>query len=346
MKRFIIAILILFSLSIPVYAAEITAPEVPEMGKEYMPENTESFAEGLWSILKTAVSALKPELASACRVCLKISCLGILLSVFQNLEGTAKQGVNLIAVLLVSNILLSTGNTMIGLANDTVFTISEYGKLLLPVMAATLAAQGGTAGSAALYTSTAIFSGVLSKLISNILIPGVYSFLALSVAASATDNKQLNKLKDTVIGLARWTLKTLLGLFTGFMTVTGVISGTTDAATAKLTRTAISGMVPVVGGILSEATESVLIGAGMVKNAAGIYGLLAAAAVCIAPFIQIGVQYLLLKATGIFCELFAGKQVSQILHDYSGAMGLLLGMTGGCTMLLTISIICFMKGMA
>ena len=344
MKRLLLAVFILLSITFPAAAADMTAPPVPEMGKEYMPDSTESFSEGLWTILKAGITAVKPELANACKSCFVVICVGLLLSFFQNLKGMAKAGVGFVSILLPGCILLETGNSMIALAAETVQTISEYGKLLLPVMATTLAAQGFGATSAALYASAAMFCGFLGNLISGVLLPGVYIFLALAIAGSATENQMLCKLKEMIISFYSWTLKTMLSFFTGFLAITGVVSGTTDAAAARLTKAAISGMVPVVGGILSEATESVLVGAGMVKNAAGVYGVLAVMAVCVGPFLQIGVQYLLLKATAAFCDLFTGKQVSQLLKDYSGAMGLLLGMTGACTMLLFISVICFMKG--
>lgn len=344
MRRLFLAVAILFCMAIPVKASEMTAPPVPQMGQQYMPDNPESFGEGLWTILKTGIAALKPELANACRICFQVAGIGLLLSFFQQFSGIAKQGIGVVTVLMLGCILLETGNSMIAVASETVQTISEYGKLLLPVMAATLASQGGGASSAALYASAAMFCGFLGNLISKIMIPGVYIFLALSIAGSAVENQKLDKMKELIKGLYTWTLKTLLSFFTGFLAITGVVSGTTDAAAARLTKAAISGMVPVVGGILSEATESVLVGAGLVKNAAGVYGLLASLAVCIGPFLQIGMQYLLLKITAAFCDLFAGKQVSGLLRDYSGGMGLLLGMTGACTILLIISVICFMKG--
>ena len=345
MRRIILVICIILMTALPVHAAEVTAPQVPDSGAKYMPEDSESFAEGMWSILKAGISALTPSLAEACRVCFSVICAGIGLSLFQGFSGNVKVGVSLATALLIGILLLGTGNTMVSLAADTIHELSEYAKLLLPVMAGALAAQGGATTSAALYTATALFSSILSRLIAAVLIPVAYIFLALSVASSASGNDMLGKLKDLVMRLCSWSLKTLLAVFTGFLSITGVVSGTTDAAAAKLTRAAISGMVPVVGGILSEATESVLVGAGMVKNAAGVYGMLAAAAVCIGPFLQIGVQYLLLKATGAFCSLFAGKQVSGLVLDFSACFGLLLGMTGATILLLTISIICFMKGM-
>lgn len=78
-----------------------------------------------------------------------------------------------------------------------------------------------------------------------------------------------------VKNVVSWSLKTILTVFTTYMTVTGVVSGTTDAAALKATKVTISSVVPVVGGILSDASEAVLVSAGLMKNAAGIYGILA-----------------------------------------------------------------------
>ena len=98
------------------------------------------------------------------------------------------------------------------------------------------------------------------------------------------------------------------------------------------------------GNIISDASEAVLVSAGIMKNAAGVYGLLAILAIWIGPFIQIGIQYLLLKLTSGICEMFAVKSMAELMKDYSTAMGLVLAMTGTECLLFLISTICFMKG--
>ena len=47
MKRLLRLILIVMLLAVPVSALEITAPEVPESGKKWMPGETSTFGEGL-----------------------------------------------------------------------------------------------------------------------------------------------------------------------------------------------------------------------------------------------------------------------------------------------------------
>ena len=119
---------------------------------------------------------------------------------------------------------------------------------------------------------------------------------------------------------------------------------TADAAALKAAKLTISGAVPVVGGILSDASEAILVSASLAKNAAGIYGLLAFISIAVLPFVKIGIHYLLLKVTTATCGIFGIKSLTNLLKDYASAMGLLLGMTGAVSLLMMISTVCFMRG--
>lgn len=345
MKKLLMLPLLLMLLIPSVSAMEFTAPTAPPSAEELMPAETESFGKDLWELVKGAVTKLRPELAVAAGSCLGLIAVVLLASIFNDMPGNSKHVVRLVSTLAVGTILLGQANTMIQLCTETVQELSDYGKLLIPVMTGALAAQGGATGATALYAGTAVFNTVLSSLVGNLLVPIVYVFLALAIANSATGESLLEKIRDFVKWLVTWCLKMILYIFTGYMSITGVITGTADAAAVKAAKLTISGFVPVVGNILSDASEAVILSAGVMKNAVGIYGLLALTAIWIAPFLQIGVQFLMLKLTAVLCSVFGVKQASALIEDFSSAMGLLLAMTGTVCFLFLISIICFMKGM-
>jgi stage III sporulation protein AE len=152
-------------------------------------------------------------------------------------------------------------------------------------------------------------------------------------------------MRDFLKSTISWFLKTILTVYTTYMGITGAVSGTTDAAALKATKVTISSVIPVVGGILSDASEAVLVSAGLLKNAAGIYGILALLAIFISPFVKIGVHYLILKLAAAVCSIFGSKEITGLIEDFSTAMGLLLAMTGAICLLLLISTVCFMKGL-
>lgn len=268
----------------------------------------------------------------------------MMVALLQSISGSTAALTQMAGTATIAGVALAGTNSLIRLGMDTVEELSQYGKLLLPVMTAALAAQGGTTTSAALYAGTAVFDSLLSSLIAGVLSPMVYLFLALATANSAVGEEVLKKMRDAVKNFVSWCLKILLTIFTTYMSVTGVVSGTTDAAALKATKLTISTVVPVVGSILSDASEAVLVSGGVMKNAAGIYGILAALAMFLAPFLRIGIHYLMLKLTSATCGVFGGKAIAELIGDFATAMGLLLAMTGSACLLLLISTICFLKG--
>lgn len=322
----------------------IKAPVVPQFGADLMPEDTSSFGSALWELVHNAFARLNPDLAAASRVCLSIFAVILLISLIRLFPGASEKTVDFAGAAAIAALLLKSSDSLIRLSTATIFEISEYGKLLLPVLASALASQGGITTSAALYAGTMVFDSVLSGLLTKLLIPGIYVYLALAVGQAAMGDELLKKLAALVKSISVWVLKTVLYVFTGYIGITGVVSGTTDATALKAAKLTISGAVPVVGGILSDASEAVLVAAGVVKNAAGIYGILAVLAVFAGPFLKIGCQYLLLKLTGALCSAFGTKRCAELVVDFSGAMGLLLAVTGSVCLLQLISTVCFLRG--
>lgn len=326
------------------FAMDFTAPTVPDSGQAYMPEDTQSFAEGIWYVIKSAISQLQPSLTEAAGVCFSLISVILIVSVLRNLSGSTTHTADLVAAITVAAVLIQPANSLIQLGIDTINEISEYGKLLLPVMTAAMAASGGVTASAALYTGTVFFGSVLSSLVSKLLIPLIYVYIILCISCSAVGEQMLKNLRAFVKWLMTWCLKIILYIFTGYIGITGVVSGNADASALKATKLTISGVVPVVGNIISDASEAILVSAGVLKNSVGIYGLLAIAAMWIGPFLQIGCQYLLLKITAAVTGVFGGKETVGIIKDFSWIMGFLLAMTGTVCLLLLISIVCFLKG--
>ena len=322
---------------------DITAPVVPEAGARFMP-SAESFSEGLRELILNILPLLRPDLSEAAQISLTVVAAAILVGLVNTISDCVSSVSDLAGAAAICSALLLSTNSLISLAADTIQQMGEYGKLLLPVMAGALAAQGSVTASAALYTGTAAFVAFMEKLISGIFLPMVYLYLALAAAHCALGEESLKRIRDMVKNTVSWCLKTLLTVFLTYMSITGVISGTTDAAALKAAKVTISTFVPVVGSILSDASEAVLVSVGLAKNAAGIYGILALLAVFLRPFLKIAVHYLVLKMTALIVTLVGTKRNAELIQDFSGAMGLLLGMTGSACVLQLISTVCFLKG--
>ena len=105
--------------------------------------------------------------------------------------------------------------------------------------------------------------------------------MAANVAWAALGNDGLKRIG----GLLKWLITILLSVvllaFIAYLNLSGVISGGADAATVKAAKFTISNLVPVVGGVISDTAETLLAGASVPRNAAGVFGMLAVLGICI-----------------------------------------------------------------
>lgn len=318
----------------------LTAPAVTGAAAEWMPEEGSSFGSGLQSMLQKALPAAYIQIQRAVRNCVAIFCCVLLVSI---LSGSAPVA-EIAGAVCITTLMLSHSRTLVSLAVDTVNELGEYSKIFLPVMAAAASAQGNVTSATALCVGTSVFTAFLSNVLRRILIPVVYLFLAAAVANCALGEAFLKNIRDQLKKLSAWFLKTVLAVFLTYMSVTGAVTGTADKAAVKAAKAAISTVVPVIGKNLADASEALLLSADLVKNSIGISGIFGFAAIFLSPFLRIGAQYLVMKATSALCGILGNKRLTELIEDFSTAMGLLLGMIGAMCALSIVGTVCFLKG--
>lgn len=255
------------------------------------------------------------------------------------LGGAPARAAPMVGVLAVCAIAVADVHSLMGLGKAAIEQMTNFGAILLPALAAAAAAGGTPAAAAARHAATVLFSNVLFQLIVKLLIPLTYAFVAASAVSAALGNPGLKRIAGTLKGIATGILTTVMLVFVGYLSISGVIAGTADAITLKTAKFAISGSVPVVGGVLSDAAETVLVSAGMLRNAVGVFGMLVVLGICLTPFLRMGVHYLVYKLTAALCATVSDSKLTGLIDAVGGAFALELGMMGCCGVLLLICVI-------
>jgi stage III sporulation protein AE len=227
----------------------------------------------------------------------------------------------------------------VGLGATTIQQLSTFSKALLPTLAAATAAAGAVSTATFQQVTTVFFAELLLSLIEDLLLPLVYLYIGTLTAAGCLPGSRLQGIAEGLKKVITWILTTTLLIFTVYLSAARVISGAVDSTAVKVTKAAISGVVPVVGGIIADASETVLAGAGLLKNTIGVFGMLAILAVCAYPFLQLGIQYLLYKLTAFLAGAVGTPGLCKLIDGLGGAFGLVLGMTGACALLLLVSVL-------
>ena len=287
------------------------------------------------------------ELAGIIRRAVRSSVLILLILLFCGLAETVQEGaggspsrsVSLAGTLAVTAVAVADVNALLGMGTGAIARMTSFANVLLPTAAALTAATGAVTGAAARQLAAALFSDLLVNLIHGLLVPLLYGYIAASAAQAAVGENRLKRLAD----LLKWTVTTVLTVvtmaFVGYLTASGVVAGTADAATVKAAKFAISGAIPVVGGILSDAAETVLASAGILKGTVGVFGMVTILGICLIPLLQLAVHYLAYKLTAALASALGDGPVCGLVDRLGGAFGLVLGMTGACCLLLLIALV-------
>lgn len=293
--------------------------------------------EGLWDSLRSVLRREAVGMAHTAGVLLTV-CVLISLSEAVELGGGAPQYIVLAGVAAVSAAALSDFDSYLRSGIDSADSVAEYAKVLLPVLASAVAASGAVSGAAARYTATSFFISVLMDLSRRVIVPCICAHAALSVADAAVGNKALRLAKKLVRKTCTILLSAVCVLFTAWLTLSGVVSDTADAMTARAAKTALSAALPVVGGILSDAASALAAAAGGLKNTIGVFGLLAVAGICLTPFARLGVRFLAYRLSAALCECVADKRFSTLSEDLGTCFGLILALNGTAALMLFLSI--------
>lgn len=363
MRKLILLIALAAALLLPVCAVDVAAQQTEQFGLDSLdgalppeagdlmegisPLDPGSLSEGLEKITAGAAAQAGPAFLAALRTAIAMMAVVMLCAMTTQLETKLSQTAVLLAGTLAITLLAVTGvNSMVGLGKQVMGDLQSFTALLLPVLATATAASGAPATSGVLYVASVFVSNFLITLMNRFLIPLVYAFLAVAAADTALGNQTLQKLRQLLKWVITNALKAVVLLFTGFLTISGIISGASDELAVKAAKLAVSSMVPVVGGMISDASETVLAGAGMIKSAAGLFGMLAAVAICLLPLLKLGFQFLTLKVTAAVSGPVGDKRLTELIEHVSDAMGFLMGMTGACGLMLLVSCVCSVKAVS
>ena len=320
------------------WAAELDPPGMDELlgqAEEYGVSSHDTLDGGLARLWDQAKQQAGTLLRGQLHTVVKLLAVALLCAVAQELEpgSGGLRPVDLAGVLTMTDMA-----SMVGLGRETMGKMDLFSRALLPVMAVLTAATGGITVSAVRQGATVLFSQLLITGMDRLFLPLVYAYVAVSCAYAVVGNPGLDRLaaglKSGITGL----LTLFLLAFVGYLTASGAIAGSADAAAVKTAKLAISRAIPVVGGILADASETVLAGAGVLRGTVGAVGMLTVLAICLTPFLHLGLHYLLYKGAAVLCAVVLPSRLTGLIEAIGGAFGLGMGMTGAAALVLLISL--------
>ena len=227
-------------------------------------------------------------------------------------DGAGKLA-HLVVMFMILLLVVGSVQTVTDLAGETVERLVGFMQLLMPVEFILMAALGNGAAMAVLQPAMYVGINLLGNLFRYVVLPLVYFEVLLRMTNSLSTEFRVEKLSD----LFRTVILALIGIsstvFLALIGLGGMSGAAVDGLSVRAVKYAASTFVPVVGGMLSDAYETMAGGALLLKNAFGLVGMLINILLLLVPAVKIFVVYLLYKFTAAIVEPLGEKQATEML---------------------------------
>ena len=208
--------------------------------------------------------------------------------------------------------------------------------LAAPVLASALTLTAHARAAAVLTPSAALCAKLVTDALSAVGLLMCSAAAAVAMAANLSDRFPLNRLFRLLSRTTAWSVGLLLSMFTGLMSVQGLLAGPQDAAASQALRQAIRSALPIVGGDLSNASDALLGSAAAVRGVAGVSGVLAVVLCAAAPVGRLMLSAFSLKIAASVLEPLAEPGLVRITAHFGAVTELLAAICAGGAMLAVI----------
>ncbi|KGG81430.1 stage III sporulation protein AE [Caloranaerobacter azorensis H53214] len=276
-------------------------------------------------VLKSLLTLIFKEIMINSKLLGQLLILSILCAVLTNIQSafeknTVGELAFYVCYMLLIAIAMKSFVISMSLANKAIDEMVLFMQALLPILITLLLAVGGI-------TSAAIFKpiifgsvSIMSTLMKNVILPLIFFSAIIGIISKLSNKVQISKLSSIIRQITTTLLGMLLTIFLGIMSIHGVATSKLDGVTIKTAKFAMDSFIPIVGGFLSEAIDTVVSCSLLLKNAVGVIGLVLIFIICVIPIIKIVSLILIYKFTTVIIEPISDERIIQCLNEISKSL--------------------------
>ncbi len=280
------------------------------------------------SIYKSLGDIFLSEIKTNLSFLAKILVIAIISAILTNLQGTFENSsvselANYITYVVIAILVVGSFHQLINVVKDTVHLLVNFMEIILPILLTFLVLAGGPNTKVLFHPMIIGIVNIIGELIKNVIFPLIYFSFIISILSNISNRREFRKLSDLGRQIIIFIISAAFTVFIGIITIYG-LSTKIDGISIRTAKFAIDTFVPIVGGFLSDAVETVIGSSAILKNGIGIIGLFVLIIVTIFPIIKIAALLLIYKIVGAVIEPIVSSNISNFFGDISKTLLLVL----------------------
>lgn len=227
-----------------------------------------------------------------------------------------------ITVMITIIITVPSMETCIKNAAQTLKSGSEFMLCYVPVFAGISAAAGNAASSLSYNAIVLLIAEISVNIASDMLMPVISVCMAMNIIDAVNPTFSLS----SVTGLMKKMTTLLLGfgmtVFTGLLSIQSIVGASADTLGVKAAKFVVSNFVPVVGSAVADAYSTMRSGLGLLRGAAGAFGIIALCVTLLPPVLETLCLYLAMTAGEAAAEMFGVKELGTFFKGAASVLSL------------------------
>ncbi|NPV26210.1 MAG: stage III sporulation protein AE [Firmicutes bacterium] len=273
----------------------------------------------------------------------KLVVLAVVCAVLQNLQsafdkGTTGKFAHAACYLVLFTIALGSFSLAVGIGREAIDRMVGFVLALLPILLTLLVAVGGMTSAAVFHPFIMGSLSVISVILKNVIFPLIFFGAILSIVSQLSERFKVSRLAGLFKELSVICIGLMLTIFIGILTIQGAIGSVADSVTLRTAKFATDTFVPVVGGIFSDALETVVSYSLLLKNAVGIVGLVIIFLLCTFPVLKIFAITLVYKIAAALVQPLGDAQIAEALETMGSYLVLVFAVVSGVGLMFFVAI--------
>jgi stage III sporulation protein AE len=255
-------------------------------------------------------------------------------------EKPLKDVFNIVCTLCISAVLLVPITQCISAVANTVKNSADFMLTFLPVFVALVGASGHPASAITFQGLLLVSSQVIAQIASNTFVPMVNMYLAFCVIGSVSPGVNIGGIAAFVRKIVNFGLLLCITIFTGILTVQGLISQAADTVTIKTAKFVVGSVVPVIGSTISDAVNTVVSCANLLKTTTGAFAIIVFIVTFLPPILDCILWMLVADISIAVAEMLGINNITGLLKAVKEAIRLLIALvlTAALAMIISVSV--------
>lgn len=189
--------------------------------------------------------------------------------------------------------------------------LTSFMEVIIPTLIALLVGTGNITTVIAMQPIILTMISIISVIVSKLVIPIIVTSTILNLVGNISNQVSVDKLSKFMKKTVMYVLEFVMIIFLGLLSLEGSLASNVDGVTAKVAKTAVSNVVPVVGKLISDATDSVIGAVSITKNAVGIIGVITIGVIALGPILKSFVFMTFFNLSSAICDTLADERISK-----------------------------------